>query len=281
MSKLGERKQLCQKNGRYFVDGGIDITVDEWKAMLLDKNIFYPQAKDMIVAWYCEEDHMATSKTIMNKCCPDLKGTPYNGIVKGLANKILKHLNNRFWVEDPRNEGKECFWCIPFEGWHVDYDISKHFVWRLRDELVQAIDDTPDFVNCTHGEQADMSDELESCVKTKDGKKIAYYITKYERKRENRDKAIEISKKKNNGYLCCEACGFNFEEMYGERGRSFIEVHHNKPLYQLEKEIAIDPEKDLNCVCSNCHRMIHRNKSEILTVMQLKALIESNKSKNK
>ena len=102
MSKLGERKQLCQKNGRYFVDGGIDITVDEWKAMLLDKNIFYPQAKDMIVAWYCEEDHMATSKTIMNKCCPDLKGTPYNGIVKGLANKILKHLNNRFWVEDPR-----------------------------------------------------------------------------------------------------------------------------------------------------------------------------------
>lgn len=31
-------------------------------------------------------------------------------------------------------------WSIPFEGWYVDYDPSKGFVWQLRKELVKAID---------------------------------------------------------------------------------------------------------------------------------------------
>ncbi len=30
--------------------------------------------------------------------------------------------------------------------------------------------------------------------------------------------------------LECEVCGFNFEEVYGQRGEGFIEGHHIKPL---------------------------------------------------
>ena len=51
---------------------------------------------------------------------------------------------------------------------------------------------------------------------------------------------------------------------------------HNKPLFSLEAEIELNPAMDLNCVCSNCHRMIHR-RAEILSVKELRSIIKNNK----
>lgn len=70
------------------------------------------------------------------------------------------------------------------------------------------------------------------------------------------------------------ACGFDFEKVYGDYGRNFIEVHHVKPLYDLGKEEVVNPQTDLVCLCSNCHRMIHRKKEAILSVEQLTQIIE-------
>jgi 5-methylcytosine-specific restriction protein A len=55
----------------------------------------------------------------------------------------------------------------------------------------------------------------------------------------------------------CSICGFEFEAVYGDIGRLFIEAHHTKPISQLDKaeEVSIN---DLIAVCSNCHRMLHR-----------------------
>ncbi|HDX9623498.1 TPA: EVE domain-containing protein [Bacillus anthracis] len=100
-----------------------------------------------------------------------------------------------------------------------------------------------------------------------EGKKVSYHMYKYERNSENRMKAIEI-----HGLNCC-ACGFNFEEVYGERGEGFIEIHHIKPLSTLEEAIVIDPETDLVPLCANCHRMVHRRKDKVLTIEELKALL--------
>lgn len=113
------------------------------------------------------------------------------------------------------------------------------------------------------------NDNLESEVKIGyvDGKKVEYYITKYERDSKNRNMAIKIHGTK------CMACEFDFSETYGEYGKDFIEVHHIKPLYDLEMEIVIIPEKDLVCLCSNCHRMIHRKRDKVLSVEELKKII--------
>jgi 5-methylcytosine-specific restriction enzyme A len=100
-----------------------------------------------------------------------------------------------------------------------------------------------------------------------EGTKKSYFINKYERDPENRKKAIEI-----HGLNCC-VCGFNFEEVYGERGRDFIEIHHIKPLSTLQEAVVIDPATDLVPLCANCHRMIHRRKADILTIDQLKDLM--------
>ncbi|OLV18376.1 HNH endonuclease [Deinococcus marmoris] len=58
------------------------------------------------------------------------------------------------------------------------------------------------------------------------------------------------------GKLACEACGFDFQAMYGERGEGFAECHHIVPLSEAgERKTRLD---ELAIVCANCHRMIHR-----------------------
>lgn len=110
----------------------------------------------------------------------------------------------------------------------------------------------------------------------KEGKKISYYVTKYERNPKYRELAIKIHG------LTCQICGFNFEKMYGELGRGYIEVHHKKPLFSLKDEIIPNPETDMICVCSNCHRMLHRKKCSILTDEEIKKSLNNvnNKRKN-
>jgi len=84
------------------------------------------------------------------------------------------------------------------------------------------------------------------------------------------------------GRLVCAGCGFDFHQFYGELGRGFIEIHHEKPLYEFEED---DREKfmgeavlSVKPLCSNCHRMVHRNKNNFLTMEQLKGLIHDNRT---
>jgi 5-methylcytosine-specific restriction enzyme A len=57
--------------------------------------------------------------------------------------------------------------------------------------------------------------------------------------------------------VLCEACGFDFEATYGQRGREYIEVHHLIPLHESgETKTNL---VDLMLLCANCHRMVHRS----------------------
>ncbi len=119
--------------------------------------------------------------------------------------------------------------------------------------------------------------DLESIVSEphKEGKILQYYTTKYERNANNRKLAICAHGTK------CMVCGFDFEKVYGELGKDYIEVHHVTPLSNIDEEREINPITDLVCVCANCHRMLHRHKDSILTVDELKDIIAKNKSSEK
>ena len=266
-----ERKKLKYINGKYIVD--IDISVNEWKEMLLNDKIFFGNSKQMILRWYYQEDYQATSKTIHNIYSSNLKSTPYNGVVIGLSKRILKYIDNRFLIESAENENSLSYWCIPFEGWHVDFDSNKNFVWKIRDELVIAIEETPKFTEGFKNEYLHENNMYESYVTKKEGKKCVKNTVIYERNSQNRRKAIELNKNKY-GKVLCEVCGFDFEKTYGERGKDFIEVHHNKPLYLVDEQINVNPKKDLSCLCSNCHRVIHRNKSDLLSIKKLREIVK-------
>ncbi len=101
----------------------------------------------------------------------------------------------------------------------------------------------------------------------------------YERSSKLRNCAIEHFTK--NGHVSCKCCAFDFENFYGaEIGKGFIEIHHAKPIFQyedsdIEKTIE-DALENLVPVCSNCHRMIHRNRSKPLEIQYLVGEIDKN-----
>ena len=68
-----------------------------------------------------------------------------------------------------------------------------------------------------------------------------------------RKKAAVLAEK---GRLACEACGFDFKKIYGDRGQGFIECHHTNPLRLLNSESNTKLD-DLALLCANCHRMVH------------------------
>jgi 5-methylcytosine-specific restriction protein A len=93
--------------------------------------------------------------------------------------------------------------------------------------------------------------------------------TRYERNPFARQKCLE-----HYGYSCF-ACGFNFEEVYGNLGKAFIHVHHLTPVATVGKQDT-NPIKDLRPVCPNCHAMIHRNK-EALSIEMLQSVLRRKK----
>lgn len=93
--------------------------------------------------------------------------------------------------------------------------------------------------------------------------------------RRERSSALVKSKKeatlRATGKLCCEACGFDFKDIYGEHGDGFCEVHHLQPLSKADGAIKTEL-KDLAIVCSNCHRVIHRS-DPMLSIVSLSKVV--------
>lgn len=75
-----------------------------------------------------------------------------------------------------------------------------------------------------------------------------------------------------NKMLNCQVCEFSFLEKYGEIGEGFIEAHHKKPLSEIKQQ-TLKTEDDIVLVCSNCHRMLHRDNLAI-DVEKLKLLVK-------
>lgn len=104
-----------------------------------------------------------------------------------------------------------------------------------------------------------------------EGRRAVVYTTRYERSPILRKRAIQIHG------TTCMACNFNFYEFYGVRGKDYIEVHHLIPLSTLDEEFEINPVTDMAVVCSNCHRMIHRERNNILSIAELKQIISQSR----
>jgi 5-methylcytosine-specific restriction protein A len=105
-------------------------------------------------------------------------------------------------------------------------------------------------------------------------------LTRLHRSRE-RNRKLVLSKKakmkKLYGRLTCEACTFDFEARYGDRGQDFIECHHTKPVYMLKPGDRTHLD-DLRLLCSNCHRMVHV-RQPWLDVQELRNILKINRPK--
>lgn len=98
--------------------------------------------------------------------------------------------------------------------------------------------------------------EFEEEFEAPEGRLLTSQYFKRERNQALRTKKIQQAVTSNAG-IRCEVCLFDFGATYGSRGVGYIECHHVTPLHvsgEVTTKLA-----DLVLLCSNCHRMIHRN----------------------
>lgn len=125
----------------------------------------------------------------------------------------------------------------------------------VAEQIKQAASD-PEIVRAIYAVEDDELSETDSVME-------GQVLYKLHKTRERNTKLVAQKKKQvlaKTGALKCEACDFDFSKFYGALGEGFIECHHLVPLssYRLNNRTQL---KDLALLCSNCHRMIHRNLS--------------------
>lgn len=104
----------------------------------------------------------------------------------------------------------------------------------------------------------------------KEGQFSYVHAIGYERNQDARKDCIKH-------YGCkCAICRFDFEKVYGQIGRDFIEVHHIVPIHERKGEYVVNHIKDLIPLCSNCHSMIHR-RNPVYSPEELKSMLKNNK----
>lgn len=166
---------------------------------------------------------------------------PVNLEIGRYAKRIADHYEISF---TERKSRKYKFWDLFFNGW----DRGNRFVWQLKVELKEALEET----DLTGNEQ--LAEELskEDNGKLTEGLVKSITVNSYERNPRARQKCLE------HWGTVCKICDFDFQKKYGDIGKGFIHVHHRIPISEIGEEYEIDPIKDLIPVCPNCHSMIHR-----------------------
>lgn len=146
---------------------------------------------------------------------------------------------------------------------------EEQFIWDIISIYLESTYQVnPQIFNDLISEDTSNSDS--NSTRTEGGVKVRISKT-IERNSALRQQVLDLK-----GY-CCEACGFNFLEKYGNWGRDFAEVHHIIPLSELKgKEQLTDPKKHLAVLCSNCHSMVHRKRGISLSISELKLKITNN-----
>ena len=117
--------------------------------------------------------------------------------------------------------------------------------------------------------EGNLNDREISLISATEGNKKKRYVTTYERDKRLRAVAIAM-----HGFSC-SVCGFNFEKVYGEYAKGYIQVHHVVPISERPSDDIVNPETDLVPVCANCHVIIHRRKDDTKSISDMKEMMSS------
>jgi predicted HNH restriction endonuclease len=201
---------------------------------------------------------------------PSRKDSRFSQKVRNLnSHDTLKEPNYAIYTKTGHNKG---YYTITTKGQKylndnldfLKYILNNNFTFNDKKEALKKI-----------YQQKSKIEIFDEDIIIKEGKSILKTSKVYNRSSKLRNIAIEHFTKDNK--IICEACCFDFEKFYGEHGKGFIEIHHQKPIFQFEEEETIQTIetalKNLMPVCSNCHRMIHRKKEYPLEIETIKQKI--------
>jgi 5-methylcytosine-specific restriction protein A len=110
-------------------------------------------------------------------------------------------------------------------------------------------------------------EEMAADTEFPEGATSKVYVNKYERNPVAREACLE-----HYGRACC-VCGMTFGDRYGSVASSFIQVHHIRPLSEVQREYKVNPIEDLRPICPNCHAVVHLKKPP-LSIEQARSLLD-------
>ena len=109
------------------------VTKEEWKNILSNKSFMKRSYTDALIAFYLEDKHESTCKNLSERY--NKHHNFFNASISQFAKQVQKDLGT-FEVQD--KDGNPIYWRIVMTG---RYDSQNLFIWTLRDELVEAIED--------------------------------------------------------------------------------------------------------------------------------------------
>jgi len=233
------------------------LTKLEWVEILQNPNITRDIDIKIFQTLYSFENYKASSSQVGRILGYEGKNTagPLNLEIGRYAKRIAKNYDINFTERESR---KYKFWDLFFNGWDED----KKFVWQLKQNLVEALQETE-----LNGEEQFAEEIPHEDAKTlSEGIKKTITVNTFERNPKARTRCIEYWK------AICYVCNFDFEKKFGEIGKGFIHVHHLTPISEIGKEYEVDPINNLRPVCPNCHAMLHK-KNPPYSIEELQEII--------
>lgn len=242
----------------------IDITVEEWKQLLINPKVFDDKSKEAIRKWYIEPGYSASCSYIGKKY--NEHSMSANGIINGLAGRAQKELG-RFVVKGIGNIAKGTRFIVVMKSKQVDKK-PKTWEWTLREELVKAIEELKIFSEDSYSDDELISDITNSDISTNDScveyggkpkgkRELVYVQNKY---LYPRSRNISINALKHANYKC----EFDTNHLTFTRRNSdlnYTEPHHLVPIsYHSSFDVSLDVEENIVSLCCNCHKQIHMGK---------------------
>lgn len=243
----------------------LNITAAQWGELLRDKTIFKEQDIEFLTVLYQFPECKATASKIAAQL--NMHYATLNGQQSRIVKRIMARLPE---VEYPQQiNGKIGYWHTLFLGGSAEK--KGQYYWKFRPELKEA------FEHYIQSRQSAAPQEINEheAPQLWEGTKKTVQVNRYERNLEARRRCLEKY-----GYRCT-VCNMNFEEVYGDIGKHFIEVHHLVPLHTIQQSYIVNPEQDLRPVCPNCHTMLHRANCSIAELQQIISQVQTkNNSKS-
>lgn len=252
-------------DGEYVCD--IDISVAEWKFLLNSHDVFDEKSLIALKKWYIESDYSCTCFDIGEKY--NLHSMSANGVINGLGGRVQRKLN-RFQVKGVGKIAAGTRFITVMKSKETA-GTPKRYLWTIRDELVQAIQELNIYPDCDFTHVNVYSDkELLKEIAEDDNpgttKPFSYHGLPQPKKdvlvtsgKSAYPRNTRISKNAlSRANYRCEID--DTHELFKRRNSdlNYTEPHHIIPMAeQANFQYSLDVEENIISLCCHCHKKIH------------------------
>lgn len=122
-----------------------NLNSDDWKRILLDKELVDDDSLDLIKAWYEKENHEASCSEIADLLDNEKykNGKSINGKITSTCKKICE--NQKILIDD---SGQNRYFPVMMNGRYSTYNANKVYNWILRPEIVEALEGLKSIEEC-------------------------------------------------------------------------------------------------------------------------------------